>query len=145
MHRSTLEHLKSAYTHILHASSRVFHPFGPRTIRPPVQAQVQQPQVQQAHVQQAQVHSQLLCSLPLEIRHQLYAYVLDSYGTVQHLECDSRDGKIKHVRCPTSSEHTRTLYPLGSLGEEECLWYHHEEGVQDRWQVVPLLLSCRQV
>jgi hypothetical protein len=138
MHLSTLEHhlssIKSAYTHISHATLRAIHPFGPRTIRPPLQAQV---------------HSQHLSSLPLEIRHQIYAHVLHSYGTVQHLSSDSsgRNSKIKHVRCPTSFENTRTLHQLRG---KECFCDHQREiadnrSVQDGWQVVPLLLSCRQV
>lgn len=48
----------------------------------------------------AQIHSQLLSTLPLEIRHQIYVQVLYSYGSVQHIRLsNNKVNKMTHMRC----------------------------------------------
>lgn len=120
--------LKSCFTNLCSRASvspSPSHP--PNTIRYPPQAQI---------------HSQLLSTLPLEIRRQIYAHVLHSYGTVQHILLSNN--KLAHMRCASPNSHV--YFQTQSARNFVCVLYDtaHRKNVQNGWEIVPLLLSCRQ-
>jgi len=92
-----------------------------------------------------QIHSQLLGTLPFEIRRQIYTQVLHSYGSVQHIILS--DGKVRHKRCASLSSHS--YFQIYGDRDGVCTaWGEgdaYRKSVRNRWEIVPLLLSCRQM
>lgn len=94
--------------------------------------------------------SHLLSALPLEVHLQIYAEVLDFYGTVQHITLT--DGKLTHMRCYDPQSHKcfqdRELYFNDrSFGKGICNLFvaAHRARARDGWEIMPLLLSCRRM
>ncbi|PVH78745.1 hypothetical protein DL98DRAFT_516550 [Cadophora sp. DSE1049] len=94
--------------------------------------------------------SLLLGTLPLEVRRQIYAEVLDSYGTVQRITLTH--GKLTHMSCfnPESHEYfqDRVLhFEDRRYGMRVCNSYKEadRERSRDGSEIMPLLLSCRRI
>ncbi|TVY32103.1 hypothetical protein LOCC1_G008827 [Lachnellula occidentalis] len=121
---------KSWFTNLFARASSASHPPIPSRHLPQGQAH-------------AQMQSQLFSALPLEIRRQIYEHVLCSYGTVQHIFLSN--GKLTHMRCATPSSHS--LFQSISAKNDVCNTYDpvYCKSVQNGWEIVPLLLSCRQI
>ncbi|PMD61274.1 uncharacterized protein K444DRAFT_366556 [Hyaloscypha bicolor E] len=94
------------------------------------------------HPPHAQTHSQLLSTLPLEIQRQIYAHILHSYGSVQHILLSNN--KLTHMRCASPTSHI--YFQTQSARNGVCMPYDtaYRKSVQNGREIVPLLLSCRQ-
>ncbi|KAE9364139.1 hypothetical protein N431DRAFT_549790 [Stipitochalara longipes BDJ] len=90
----------------------------------------------------SQIHSHFLSTLPLEIRCQIYAHVLHSYGAVQHILLVN--SKLTHMRCLSPTSHI--YFQTQSARDSVCDPYDtaYRNSVQNGWEIVPLLLSCKQ-
>lgn len=86
-----------------------------------------------------QLESRFLNALPLEIRHQIYGHVVDSFGSVQHILLVS--GRLTHMRCDS------TTFQQYSSRTSLCMTHDptYRQGVQNGWEIMPLLRSCRQM
>lgn len=86
---------------------------------------------------------QLLTSFPPEIRRQIYVHVLNSFGTVQHVFLS--DSKLTHMHCasPISHELFQSWNVRYSMCETSDIAYRRS--VQNGWEIIPLLLSCKQM
>ncbi|CAG8949102.1 hypothetical protein HYFRA_00002231 [Hymenoscyphus fraxineus] len=91
-----------------------------------------------------QDHSLFISTLPLEIRLEIYSYVLKGYGNVQHIFLS--EAKLVHMPCALPHTHT---YFQNMLTRNDCACDHydatHSKTVQNGWEVIPLMLSCRKV
>ncbi|KAH9206998.1 hypothetical protein DL95DRAFT_56994 [Leptodontidium sp. 2 PMI_412] len=91
-----------------------------------------------------QEKSHLLSRLPLEVRHQLYVEVLESFGTLQHVILSNK--KLAHVRCALPETHVY-FQTTWKGGGHPCYIYENcvMQSAWDGWGIISLLLSCRQM
>lgn len=94
------------------------------------------------HPPHAHTHSQLLSALPLEIRCQIYADVLHSYGTVQHVVLSN--SKLTRMRCASPNSHAYFQHFSARHGVCEAYDPAYQKSMQNCLEILPLFLSCRQ-
>ena len=82
-----------------------------------------------------------LYNLPLEIRHQIYGHILDSYGTAQHIVLSQKN--LTHLRCVASDSQLffQMMGPRNGMCDPYDTEYHENE--HEKWEMIDFLLSCR--
>ena len=91
---------------------------------------------------QAQINSSIPGKLPSEIRHQIYNQVLYNFGKVQHILLGK---KLTHHRCliPSSQFYFRFRVTTDGVCDPEDT--ESNDGSKDAWNLMGLLLSCKQM
>lgn len=99
-----------------------------------------------SHPPHHQIQSHLFNKFPLETRRMIYDEVLDSYGTLQHILLSNNDhSKFTHMRCASPASHAH--FQTWNLMDGVCNLFDvaYRKKIQNGWEIMPLLLSCRQM
>lgn len=107
-----------------------------------LRASTSTPSLLGGHTPHKQIHSQLFSTFPLEIRRQIYKDVLHSFGSAQHIILSN--SKLTHMRCTSPASHT--YFQTRSVRNSVCKVHNtaHRKSIQIGWEIVPLLLRCKQ-